>query len=221
MSHSQICVSGDVTIHPSAVIAPGVLLQADSNSRIVIAAGACIGMGTILHADQGTLEVGESANIGTGVLFIGSGNIGAHACIGSSCTIFNTDVPKQHVLPSGSLLGDTSRQIHTEVPQQVKVTEAERIQVERTQTDSIKTEAPQPKPPQASPEQPTATPNFENAPVSSTAKLSSEEKIQTAASNHTQLSVEKSEVYGRAYVNQLLVKLMPHKQQLNQSLDDS
>ena len=152
MSHSQICVSGDVTIHPSAVIAPGVLLQADSNSRIVIAAGACIGMGTILHADQGTLEVGESANIGTGVLFIGSGNIGAHACIGSSCTIFNTDVPKQHVLPSGSLLGDTSRQIQTEVPQQVEVTEAERIQVERAQTNSIKTEAPQSTTPQVSPE---------------------------------------------------------------------
>ena len=62
-------------------------------------------MGTILHSYQGTLEVGESANIGTGVLFVGKGKIGAHACVGASTTIFNASVKPQQVLPAGVLTG--------------------------------------------------------------------------------------------------------------------
>ncbi len=238
MSHSQVCVSGDVTIHPSAVIAPGVLLQANPNSRIVIAAGACIGMGTILHADQGTLEVGESANLGTGVLFIGSGTIGANACIGSSSTLLNISIPKQQVLPSGSLLGDTSRHVSTGEPTPVEVTEAREVPKnvhQETQAnskhhaDSSATHAPNQSADYSIWDVP-PTWDVPPSPVSSTSKLSSEENKQTAASNPTQssqeraqpsISVEKREVYGRAYVNQLLVKLMPHTQQRNQSVDDT
>jgi len=60
-----------VTIHPSAAIAPGVLLQADPESQIIIAAGVCVGMGTILHAHAGILEVSQEQNIGAGVLIVG------------------------------------------------------------------------------------------------------------------------------------------------------
>ena len=199
MSHSQVCVCGDVTIHPSAVIAPGVLLQAEPGSRIFIAAGVCIGMGTILHAYQGTLEVGESANIGTGVLMVGKGTIGASACVGSSTTIFNTSVQQHQVLPAGSLLGDTSRKMDGH---------------EGELTDVAK-EAQQPAPPvQAS--------NNSSPPISST--LSSEENRHTSAIEQNPAELEKTagQVYGRTYVNQLLVKLMPHKQQqMSQSqLDD-
>ena len=177
MSHSQTYVCGDVTIHPSAVIAPGVLLQAEPHSRIVISAGVCIGMGTILHSYQGTLEVGESANIGTGVLFVGRGKIGANACVGSSTTILNTNVNPQQVLPPGSLIGDTSRQFS----------------------------------------------ESESSSVFFNSTLSSKEETQTSVSNQEGELVDKpvSPVYGRTYVNQLLVKLMPHRQPLNQpQLDD-
>ncbi len=82
-------ISGEVTIDPSAAIAPGVLLQASPNSRIIIGAGACIGLGSILHAYEGTLEVEAGANLGAGVLVVGKGKIGANACIGSTTTILN------------------------------------------------------------------------------------------------------------------------------------
>jgi carbon dioxide concentrating mechanism protein CcmN len=111
ISNSHFHVSGDVTIDPNAVIAPGVILQADPNSQLVIASGVCIGMGAILHAYQGRLELGTGANLGAGVLVIGEGKIGANACIGSATTIFNSSVEGGQVVPPGSLLGDRGRQI--------------------------------------------------------------------------------------------------------------
>ncbi len=110
VSNSHFYVSGNVTIDPSAAIAPGVLFQADPESQIIIAAGVCIGMGTILHAHQGILEVESGANIGTGVLMVGKGKIGTNACIGSMTTILNSDLRPGEVVPPGSLIGDASRQ---------------------------------------------------------------------------------------------------------------
>ncbi len=37
--------SGEVIVHASAVIAPGVIMQAAPNSKIIIGSGVCIGMG--------------------------------------------------------------------------------------------------------------------------------------------------------------------------------
>lgn len=102
-------VSGDVMIDPSVAIAPGVLLQADSDSRITIAAGACIGMGSILHAHQGHIEIATGATIGSGVLIVGTCKVGANACVGSVTTILNQDVESGQVIPAGSILGDQSR----------------------------------------------------------------------------------------------------------------
>lgn len=116
ISNTHYYVNGDVAIHPGAAIAPGVLLQADPESQIIIGAGACIGMGAVLHAYQGVLEVGESANIGTGVLIVGTGKIGINACIGSMTTIFNSSVESGAVLAPGSLLGDSSRQAEAQLP---------------------------------------------------------------------------------------------------------
>lgn len=123
ISNTHYYVNGDVTIHPGAAIAPGVLLQADPESKIIIGAGACIGMGAVLHAYQGVLEVGESANIGTGVLIVGKGKIGINACIGSMTTIFNSSVESGEVLPPGSLVGDTSRQEAAQLSAVVEVIE--------------------------------------------------------------------------------------------------
>ncbi len=110
VSTSHYYISGDVTIQSGAAIAPGVLIQADADSRIIIKTGACIGIGSILHACRGTLEVGEGANIGAEVLLIGEVKIGANACIGSATTILNSTVELGQVVPPGSLIGDNTRQ---------------------------------------------------------------------------------------------------------------
>lgn len=102
-------MSGEVTIDPSAAIAPGVMLQADPNSQIIIAAGVCIGMGSVLHARDGILEIEAGATIGAGVLLVGRGKIGANACIGSATTILNCEIAPEQVIAPNSLLGDSSR----------------------------------------------------------------------------------------------------------------
>jgi carbon dioxide concentrating mechanism protein CcmN len=104
-------ISGDVTIHPTVVIATGVILQAAPNSRIIIGPGVCIGMGTILQVDEGILEVEAGANLGAGFLMVGKGKIGANTCIGSATTVFRCSVAAGQVVAPGSILGDTSRRI--------------------------------------------------------------------------------------------------------------
>ncbi|KJH73453.1 LbetaH domain-containing protein [Aliterella atlantica] len=115
ISNSQFYVSGNVTVDPGAAIAPGVLLQADPDSEIKIASGVCIGMGAILHAHKGKLEIAEGTNVGTGVLIVGDCQIGANACIGSMTTIFNSSVSRGEVISPGSLIGDKSRQAEQKV----------------------------------------------------------------------------------------------------------
>lgn len=110
-SHSHVYVQGDVTIDPSAVISSGVILRANPESQMIIAAGVCIGAGSILHADQGTLEIETGVNMGTGVLVVGHGTIGANACIGSLTTIWNASIERLTVVPAGSVVGDVGRQV--------------------------------------------------------------------------------------------------------------
>jgi carbon dioxide concentrating mechanism protein CcmN len=103
---SNSYIQGDVTIEPGVVIAPGVLLQAGPNSRIIIRAGACLGMGVILQAHEGTLEIQAGASLGAGVLVFGSGKIGSNACIGTTSTLLNPSVEPSQVIAPGSLLGE-------------------------------------------------------------------------------------------------------------------
>lgn len=118
VSTSHYYISGDVTIQAGVAIAPGVLIQADPDSQIVIKTGACIGIGSILHAYSGTLEVGEGANIGAEVLLVGAVKIGANACVGAATTIYNGSVEWGQMIPPGSLIGDLSRR-----PEELKVTD--------------------------------------------------------------------------------------------------
>jgi carbon dioxide concentrating mechanism protein CcmN len=109
VSTSHYCVIGDVSIHPHAKIAAGVILQAAPHSQIVIAAGVCVGMGVIIQAYQGIITIDVGASLGAGVLILGTAKIGANACIGATTTIFNTDIATLQVVPAGSLMGDHSR----------------------------------------------------------------------------------------------------------------
>lgn len=102
-------VSGNVSIAPSAVIAPGVLLIATANSQIAIGAGVCIGAGTIVRATGGKLEIDAGACLGREVLVVGSGKIGRDACIGAGTTTIDPQIAEGAVIPPYSLLGDRSR----------------------------------------------------------------------------------------------------------------
>lgn len=120
INKSHFCVLGDVRIDDNAAIAPGVILQADTSFSLTIGAGVCIGMGTILHAHQGNLEIQTGAVLGAGVLVVGGGAIGANACVGSTTTVWNTSVDPERVIAPGSVVGKIGREVDF-TPQETQV----------------------------------------------------------------------------------------------------
>ncbi|CCH91911.1 Carbon dioxide concentrating mechanism protein [Microcystis aeruginosa PCC 9432] len=205
ISRSEFYVNGDVTIDESAIVAPGVILRAAPNSQIIIGAGACLGMGTILTAYQGVIAIGAGAILGTGVLVVGRGEIGENACIGSTTTIFNASVAAMSLVPSGSLIGDTSRQIT--------------IEVSATRSEPERPPLPEPQPvvSQVSP-----VPSVEEV-VSETvaSPWDGEETVAGASPAETREPASttnrpnQASVVGKVYINQLLVTLFPERHRFN------
>lgn len=207
-------VRGDVLIDPSVAIAPGVILQAEAGSQIAIAPGACIGMGSVIHAIKGKIEIGEGVILGAGVLVVGNVSIGANACIGSATTIVNTEIARGQILPPGVLIGDQSRQVDLDLEPDLKP-----ISSGYVDSDS----------PAAS----------ENSPASVTQSPDSTQQSQTPTSVPEKKPVPDAEisdqpeipeivvppktspqVYGKTYINQLLVTMLPHRQPLHPSSPD-
>ncbi|WP_333274701.1 MULTISPECIES: carbon dioxide concentrating mechanism protein [unclassified Microcoleus] len=183
-------MSGDVVVNDGAAIAPGVILQADPGSRLSIAAGACIGMGAILHAREGNLDIGAGVILGAGVLVVGAGTIGANACIGAAATLIDPCIPQMQILPAGSLLGDSSRQIAAEdAPPETSAAAAPAVEPPEKEETELDT-PPETEPPPASsngagpPPQPGETPTI---------------------------------LYGQAHINRLLGTLFPHRQAFDRS----
>jgi carbon dioxide concentrating mechanism protein CcmN len=110
ISDDHLYISGNVTLDDSAAIAPNVMLQADPGCHLIIAAGVSIGSGCVLHAHNGTLEIDTGATLGSGVLILGSGKIGANACIGSRATLIDSSIEPEYTVPPGAIIGDRSRQ---------------------------------------------------------------------------------------------------------------
>lgn len=199
----DIRVSGDVEIHPTASLAPGVILQAAPNSRIVVGADACIGMGAIINACQGTVAIGSGAILGSGVLIIGKCKIGDNSCIGTSCTIFQEDVAAMSVIEPGSIIGDASRQ--AEVP------------VEH------RGDRPQSKTPSSH------LNGNSNSANNGTDRVSEPEVVvdrNSASSSQTDavdptVQKQKSPVVGQLYINELLVTLFPYKKGSNSNSQNS
>ena len=102
---------GRVTVHPSVALAPRALLQAEPGSHLILAAGVCVGAGAVLDAYGGTLKIESGVSLGAAVLLIGSGKIGANACVGSMVTMMNPAIAPGDVIAAGTLLGDDSRAI--------------------------------------------------------------------------------------------------------------
>ncbi len=210
-------VYGDVTVDPTAAIAPGVLLQADPGSRLVIAAGVSIGMGAILHANQGSLEIGAEAVIGASALIIGSGQIGDRACIGASSTLFHCSVAPNQVIAAntvlqgieeGGLLADTGDDEDIEQDIQQNTEKNPERDTEKNPESGTKgyIEGDRPiatvnAPPStlpSSPPSPDAPPNQNGASPSPPAPG----------------SPSRSHVYGFAQFEQLATSLFPHRQAL-------
>lgn len=200
-SNSHVYVEGDVSIDPSAAIASGVILRADPDSKIIIAAGVCIGLGSILHAHQGTLEVGAGANLGAGVLVVGKGKIGENACIGTITTIWNDSIEPWQVVPAGSVIGDRGRQIadvssaSTSTPNS-NVPDTPESSISTTAQESINGQVP------FNPTVVDTTPTHEDLPTEPQA-----EEPNTEAGAF---------VYGQGNLNRLLKTLFPYN---NQSLN--
>lgn len=205
ISRSEFYINGDVTIDESAIVAAGVILRAAPNSQIIIGAGACLGMGTILTAYQGVIAIGAGAILGTGVLIVGRGEIGENACIGSTTTIFNASVAAMSIVKSGSLIGDTSRQIT--------------IEVSATASEPERPPLPEPQPvvSQVSP-----VPSVEEAVAETVASpWDSEEMVAEASPAETREQASttnqpnQASVVGKVYINQLLVTLFPERHRFN------
>lgn len=194
-SYDDTYISGEVTIDPSAAIAPGVLLQASPNSQIIIGAGVCIGMGSILHAYAGTLEIEIGANLGSGVLVLGKGKIGANACIGSTATILNSSIEPQQVVLPGSLIGDKSRIVVA----QPTVAGIDTI----NETASLS---------------PEGTNNGDSSPPMNNSPPPTPTPEPTELASLPQPTGQK--VYGQAQLDRMLSTMFPHRQALNRPLQD-
>ncbi|MFN6034056.1 MAG: transferase [Dolichospermum sp.] len=235
-------IYGDVIIHPSAVLAPGIILQAATNSRIVIGSWVCLGMGSIIHVRDGILEIEAGANLGAGFLMVGQGKIGANACIGAATTVFNYSVAPGQVIASGSILGDTSRQVveaSAEEPEssnsQPEKPEKQEQVISSTQLSvaaflEFKHQSTPVSPP-------SPTPKSQSPPVEETAVVSdstSEETtlpesteecsdhLKPSESNLETHNIFGTQIYGQGSINRLLSTLFPHRQSLgNQNSDNS
>jgi len=201
-SNSQILMSGDVVVNEGAAIAPGVIMQAEPGSRISIAAGACIGMGVILHAREGTLEIEAGVILGAGVLVVGAGKIGANACIGAGTTLIDPCIDKMQIMPAGSLIGDTSRQPSAEATAAAPTAAPTSPETPEATTPPVAPPIEPPSPPQTPPQ--TAPETATDAPESTAAEPPQPGEMPTI-------------LYGQAHINRLLGTLFPHRQAFNRS----
>jgi carbon dioxide concentrating mechanism protein CcmN len=195
VSYSEIYVSGDVTIHESAVVAPGTILKAAPNSRIDIGAGVCIGMGAVLNACEGEIEVKTGAVLGSGVLVIGCVKIGDNACIGSSTTLFNVSIEKKVVIPAGTLMSDESWQ-EIEV---AAISDKNSASLNGAEEPALMTDLWE--------EPPTEAQNNSSTSETVDEREATPAKAQPPATANN----GKSPASGQVYINQLLVTLFPER----------
>ena len=204
--NKDIRISGDVEVHPTASLAQGVILQAAPDCKIVIGADACIGMGVIINAAQGLVEIGSGAILGAGVLIIGASKIGSNCCIGTSSTIIQADIVSMAVIEPGSILGDDSRKVEPAKDAQSesksnfngKNASKTSNNFARGQGFGNKTNR--------------ATDNKTN---NKTVHNKATSPPPTVTQVDTQVdkssSLQKKPVVGQVYINELLITLFPHK----------
>ncbi|MEM7591116.1 MAG: hypothetical protein AAF383_06280 [Cyanobacteria bacterium P01_A01_bin.83] len=222
--NKEIRISGDVEIHPTASLAPGVILQAAPDSRIVVGADVCIGMGVIINACQGSVEIGDGAILGTGVLVIGYSKIGNNSCIGTSTTIFHENIAAMAVIEPGSIIGDSSRPAPTIKKEQVKHQDSDTPQATSFNKSTNKSKInskinsngngfvhnPEPLDKTKSETKSKVTPQ-NNSFANNSGAIP---QVKTAVEP---ITPTKTPVVGQVYINELLITLFPHKKQSDSS----
>ena len=203
--NTDIRISGDVDIHPTASLAPGVILQAAPNCRIVVGADVCIGMGVIINACQGSIEIDSGAILGAGVLIIGNSKIGSNACIGTSSTIFQTSLAAMTVIEPGSIIGDISRQVNLAENQQTNKANAQSAPKQKHADQHHRKTSPN--------HHSTRQPN--QAATSTPSQQQNSSTIPQVEKVEPMVQKEKVPVVGQVYINELLVTLFPHNKDLN------
>lgn len=221
--NKDIRVSGDVEIHPTASLAPGVILQASADCSIVIGADVCIGMGVIINASQGSVEIDSGAILGSGVLIIGECKIGSNACLGTAVTIFQVNVEPMTVIEPGSVLGDSSRKVDLSKPDHQQ--KQQRKTDSSFSTSQVQSKASQRKvgnngyysPSQAKKKENTqGNINQQDSSFSTTTKKTNKTTVdETETTVRPKAKSDKDPVVGQVYINQLLVTLFPHNKDLD------
>lgn len=221
----DVYVSGDVTIDPSATLAPGVILQAASDSQLRIAAGVCVGRGVIIQAYQGILEIQAGVVLGSGVLILGAGTLGENACIGSETTIFEGSIAPQQVVAARSVIGDRSGGLEPEtvsVPPEPPILPT--FEEESDPLSELVSFPPEPQILSALEEKP-AQPSdvLSDSPEPETTIPVSEEKSEAStlapqAPESLELSPQPLPpvIYGKEHLSLLLDTLLPHRKAFNQ-----
>ncbi|HTL89346.1 MAG TPA: hypothetical protein VL134_08085 [Leptolyngbya sp.] len=195
VSTTDYYVSGDVTIHAGAAIAPGVLLQADPGSRIVIHRSVCVGLGSVIHAREGTIELGEGVILGAGVLLVGNVLVGDRACVGSGTTVMNRAIDSLSIVPPSSLLVNEHNQPEAvKAPQPSQAVEASDLTEDLWQDNGSNNNGSKPQTDQTN----GATPPVE---------AQESDEIESPA-------LQNVAVYGQAYVNRLLGRMFPGQQSI-------
>lgn len=212
-THLEIRVIGDVTIHEGAVVAPGTILQAAPNCRIVIQEGACIGMGTLINAYQGDICIESGAMLGAGVLIVGQGSIGQNACIGASTTIINASVEPETAIEAGSLIGDTSRTFSEELS-------GEKQEIKSKPNGSIgdRNGSP-PSDNKRDQEKPMMVEEVEDLWAEPETEI--DETPKNLPQTTPPAKPQNQTVVGQVYINQLLCTLFPERQAFNRSQNNA
>lgn len=227
---------GDVTIDESAAIAPGVVLQAASGSRIVVGRGACLAAGVCLQSRSGVLTISAGVSLGASVLVIGKGTIGTNACVSPGSTLINPSVAADAILPPDTLIGaqsDSAQRNGYSHPQPSPQPSPQPIsaQIEKFKNTFVEPGPVGPKPisipdlkdqsstfvPPPPINQPFSQPfNQANGSTGQSHNGSSTNGVQSGyGSSSLAAPKSNSQVYGKSQVTELISALFPNRQPLN------
>lgn len=223
VSNKDVYIYGNVTIHPSATLAPGVVLQAAPDSHIIIGAEVSLGMGTIINATQGSIEIASGATLGAGVLIVGTSAIGSNACIGTATTIFNSSVESMAVIAPGSLIGDSSRSHdlsetqnnHNQASLPKSASSPEKVAQQNGFDAKAKFDS------ELKPET-TKVSSTEAKSTSVEPEITETQKVEvTDEKDNSKSDKNPNSVVGKVYINQLLLTLFPHYQSLDSNSSEN
>lgn len=207
IEHYEPSINGEVKIDPNAVLAPGVIITAAPGSQVIVGADVTIGMGVVINAAGGTIEIETGAAVGAGVLIVGQAKIGRGAAVGMATTIFNASIPASTVVAAGSTVGDRSRQVSVEA---VEVEISASTQSSTKVTSKVQTK-----------QQSTSAPSKSVTSSTNNGFNQASDAANSEIENKSSENSDKNAPIGKVYVNQLLLSLFPHrKAQINPDQDD-